>query len=74
MKLEGFYNEETLEQLLFDENITRLEYIYHHSQEMIDEYKEFCKQNGLEENEESANKFQDWQLQKEEDAHTDGLD
>ena len=74
MNLEGFYNEEYLDPLVYEGKITRLEYIYHHSQEMIDEFKNYCSQNGLQEDETAANKFMDWQLQMEEQAHTDGLD
>ena len=72
--LEGFYNEEVLDQLLYDGTISRLEYIYHHSPEMIGEYKKFCQENKLPEDEDSANKFQDWLLKAEENAHTDNLD
>ena len=74
MDLEGFYSEEYLDELVYEGKITRLEYIYHHSQEMIDEFKDYCSQNGLKEDETAANKFMDWQLQMEEQAHTDGLD
>lgn len=74
MTLNGFYNEETLEQLLYEGKITRLEYIYHHSQEMKDEFSDFCRQNNLEENDESAEKFWDNLLQMEEEAHINGLD
>ena len=74
MNLNGFYNEEVLQELLHEEKITYLDYVYHHSQEMIDEFKDYCNQNNLPEDELSANKFLDWQLQMEEEAHTDGLD
>ena len=74
MNLEGFYNEEYLDPLVYEGKITRLEYIYHHSQEMIDEFKDYCSQNGLKEDETAANKFMDWLLEQEEKAHTDGLD
>lgn len=74
MRLEGFQDEQTLNELLYEGKISQLEYIRHHSQEMTDEFKEFCKQNGLEENEESADRFRDNLLRKEEEAHTDGLD
>ena len=74
MDLEGFYSEEYLDELVYEGKITRLEYIYHHSQEMIDEFKDYCSQNGLKEDETAANKFMDWQLEQEEKAHTDGLD
>ncbi len=74
MNLNGFYNEEVLQELLHEEKITCLDYVYHYSQEMIDEFKDYCKQNGLQEDEQAANKFLDWQLLMEEEAHTEGLD
>ena len=33
-KLEGFYNEDVLDELLEEGKITNLDYIYHHSEEM----------------------------------------
>ena len=73
-KLEGFYNEDVLEQLLYDEEITRLEYIYHHSQEKIDDYKAYCQKRGLQETEASAEAYCDFLLKKEEYAHVNELD
>ena len=72
--LKGFYNEEVLEELLFDSKITRLEFIYHHSQERIDDFKAYCQKRGLQEDEASAESFSDCLLKKEETAHTDMLD
>ena len=72
--LKGFYNEGTLQELLYKGNITRLEYIYHHSQEKIDGYKEYCQKRGLQEDEASAEAYCDYLLKKEEAAHTDMLD
>ena len=47
MTLKGFYNEDILDDLLFEGKICRLEYIYHHSQERIDDYKQYCQRRGL---------------------------
>ena len=74
IELKGFYNEDTLQELLFKGNITQLEYIYHHSQEKIDAYKAYCQKRGLQEDEASAESFSDSLLKKEETAHTDMLD
>lgn len=74
MDLEGFYSEEYLDELVYEEKITRVDYIRHHSQEMIDNFRKFCKENNLQEDEAAANKFMDWLLEQEEKAHTDGLD
>lgn len=74
MNLEGFYNENVLEELLFNEEISRLEFIYHHSQERIDEYKEYCQKRKLKEDEKSAEAFYDYLLRREEKVHTEFYD
>ena len=74
MTLKGVYNEEILDDLLFEGKICRLEYIYHHSQERIDDYKQYCQRRGLPEDETSAEAFTDFLLKREENAHIDGLD
>ncbi len=74
IELKGFYKQETLEELLFKGNISHLEYIYHHSQEMKDSFKIFCSQNKVEENENSAQLYFEYRLKEEENSHTDMLD
>ena len=74
IELKGFYNEETLQELLYKGNITQLEYIYHHSQEKIDAYKEYCQKRNLQEDGNSAVAFSEYELKCEEDSHTDSLD
>lgn len=69
-----YNNEETLQELLYKGDITQLEYIYHHSQEKIDEYKEYCQRRNLQENEDSASSFSEYLLKCEEEEHTDTLD
>ena len=72
--LNGFYNEEDLEELLFKGEITRLEFIYHHSQERIDDFKAYCQKRGLQEDEAAAEAYSDFILKRQENAHTDLLD
>lgn len=60
IKLSGFYNIDTLQELLFKGNITHLEFIYHHSQERIDKFKAYCQERGLQENEAAAECFEDY--------------
>jgi len=74
IELKGFYNEDTLQKLLYKGNITQLEYIYHHSQEKIDAYKAYCQKRNLQEDEASAVAFSDYLLKSEEAAHTELLD
>lgn len=73
-ELRDFYNEEDLDKMLYEGEITHLQYVQHHSQQMKDDFEEFCRKNDLEENEEAANKFKDHLLKCEEDAHTDLID
>ena len=56
-KLEGFYNEDVLDELLEEGKITNLDYIYHHSEEMKSNYAEYCSEDKLEQNEETAGAF-----------------
>ncbi len=72
--LKGFYNEDVLQELLYKGNITRLEYIYHHSQEKIDNFKAYCQKRGIQEDETAATAYMDWLLKQEENAHTELLD
>lgn len=74
IELKGFYNQNTLQELLYKGNITQLEYIYHHSQEKIDAYKAYCQKRNLQEDEKSAVAFSDYLLRFEESSHTELLD
>ena len=74
MELQGFYNEQVLNELLYDGKITQLEYIYHHSEERIAEYEEYCERRKLPENEDSADAFTKYLLKREEYSHTEGMD
>lgn len=74
LELKGFYKEETLEELLYKGNISRLEFIYHHSQERIDDFKTYCQKHGLQENETAAEQYSDFILQRQEESHTELLD
>ena len=74
IELKGFYKEETLEELLFKGNITNLEFIYHHSQERIDDFKSYCQRRNIQEDEKAAKAYADYRLKRIEHAHTDMLD
>ncbi len=73
-KLKGFYQVAVLEDLLYNGEITQLEYIYHHSQEMIDDFKTYCEKRSLQETEASAAAYSDFLLKREEYNHVDRLD
>ena len=72
--LNGFYNEDVLEELLYNGKITQLEAIYHHSQERIDDFKTYCQKRGLQEDEAAAEAYSDFILKHQENAHTELLD
>ena len=74
LELKGFYKEETLEELLYKGSISRLEFIYHHSQERIDDFKAYCQKRGLQEDEAAAEQYTDFILQRQEESHTELLD
>lgn len=57
MELNGFYNEEELAELLDRNEITRKDFITHHSPELLKQYEDFCSDFGLEQNEDSAEQF-----------------
>ena len=57
MELNGFYNEEELAELLDRNEITRKDFITHHSPELMKQYEDFCSDFGLEQNEDSAEQF-----------------
>ena len=59
MELNGFYDEEELAEMLDRKEITRKEYITHHSAELLKQYEEFCSDFGLEQNEDSAEQFRE---------------
>ena len=56
-KPEEFYNEDVLDELLEEGKITNLDYIYHHSEKMKSNYAEYCGEDKLEQNEETAGAF-----------------
>ena len=72
--LQGFYNEDVLEELLYNGEITRLEFIYHHSQKRKDDFKAYCQKRGLQETEAAAEAYCNYLLKREENAHVDNLD
>ena len=57
MELNGFYNEEELAELLDCNEITRKDFITHHSPELLKQYEDFCSDFGLEQDEDSAEQF-----------------
>lgn len=59
MELNGFYNEEELAELLDRNEITRKDFITHHSPELLKQYEDFCSDFGLEQDEDSAEQFMD---------------
>ena len=74
VKLEGFYNDDTLKPMLHNGEITTLDYVYHQSEQMKEQYIDYCKKRGLQQNEKSAQTFLEWSLNHEEVVHTDYLD
>lgn len=57
MQLNGYYEEEELIELLQDGKIDRQQFYEHHSEERMIEFHEYCKDNGLEIDVNSAELF-----------------
>ena len=57
MELNGFYNEEELAELLDRGEITKHDFVTHHSPELLKQYEDFCADFDLEQNEESVEQF-----------------
>ena len=74
VKLEGFYNDDTLKPMLHNGEITTLDYVYHQSEQLKEQYIDYCKKRGLQQDEKSAQTFLEWSLNHEEVVHTDYLD
>lgn len=62
MDLKGYYSEETLIELFQQERITRLQFICHQSPEKREDFINFCRENGLNEGEEAAERYTDAQV------------
>lgn len=67
-------DDDTLFQMLYDEQISRLEFIKFRSAEIRHEFYSFCRKNKYNADEMAAEKFFDWMFAEEEKAHTEGLD
>ncbi len=74
VKLEGFYNDDTLKPMLHNGEITTLDYVYHQSEQTKQQYIDYCQERGLQQDEKSAKTFMEWSLNQEEKAHSEYLD
>ena len=74
VKLEGFYNDDTLKPMLHNGKITTLDYVYHQSEQIKQQYIDYCQERGLQQDEKSAKTFMEWSLNQEEKAHSEYLD
>ena len=63
MDLKDYYSEETLIELFQQERISRLQFICHHSPEKREDFIRFCRERGLQENEEAAELYTDAQIE-----------
>ena len=75
MTLENrFYDQGELAQMLYDGNISGIDYVTHQSEERTNQFKEYCAKRAVPENEESAGNYLNHLLREEEICHTEGLD
>ena len=71
MNTEKKVNEELLQKQLLEGKITWMEYI--EQSEHSNEFRQYCQDKGLSENEQTAQQFWDWMQEQEKQAHIDGL-
>lgn len=72
MNTEKTTKEELLQQQLYEGKISWLEYMQ--QSEHGEEFRQYCQDNALPENEQTAQQFHDWILKQEErDHHLDAL-
>lgn len=69
-ELQGFYNEDVLQELLFNGEINHLSFVFHHSEEKKADFLAYCQKEGLEPNDLAAQKFVEYELKEEERSHT----
>lgn len=68
-----YYDEVTLYEMLHNRQISWLDFVRHHSPEKKEEYEEYCRERALPETPETAEAFEKYLLQME-DQSTDELD
>ena len=68
--LQGFYNEDVLQDLLFNGEINHLSFVYHHSEEKKAAFLEYCQKKGLEADDKAAQRFIEDELKEEEESHS----
>ena len=71
MNTEKKVNEELLQKQLLEGKITWMEYI--EQSEHSNEFRQYCQDKGLSENEQTTQQFWDWMQEQEKQAHIDGL-
>lgn len=59
MELNGFIDEDRLDELFLDKKISCADYVKHHSPEMLEAYRAYLRDNDLYDNETSASRFLD---------------
>lgn len=74
MLTEQYYQEEYLQKLLYNETITMLQYVTHHSNEMTAAFESYCDSNNREQDEQAAHDFIEEILDEEVNAHTPYID
>ena len=71
--MERMINETEQLEKLYNGEITRLQYVLQ-SAEMKRDYKKYCEEKDLQQNESSAQQYMDYLLNQEVEAHTEYLD
>lgn len=68
-ELDGYFNEEVLQELLYKGEIDHLSFVFHHSEEKKAAFMDYCHKNGLHQDDKAAQQFLKSELKEEEDSH-----
>ena len=74
INLKGFYNINILQKMLYEGQITHLDYVMHHTEEDKQAFLDFCKDEKIEADNDAAQRFLKKQLKDIEKAHINMLD
>lgn len=73
-ELQGYFNEEVLQKLLYEGEIDHLTFVYHHSENKKNAFVHYCHEKGIPQDDTAAQQFIKDELKIEEECHTPHID
>ncbi len=74
INLKGFYNINVLQKMLYEGQITQLDYVMHHTEEDKKAFLDFCQERKIEVDNDAAQQFLEKTIKDIERAHINLLD